>query len=45
VVCDDSQEMVAIVLRIEDATAFFSEDSQVTLKNTHYYCLGSGNFI
>ena len=42
---DVSQKMVAIVLRIEDATVFFSEASQVTFKNTLYYCVGSGNFI
>jgi hypothetical protein len=45
VVSDDSQEMAAIVLRIEDATVFFSEVSKVTLKNIYYYCVASNNFI
>jgi hypothetical protein len=37
VVSEDSQKMVAIVLRIEGATVFFSEVSQVTLKNIQDY--------
>jgi hypothetical protein len=45
VVSVDSKKMAAIVLRTEDATVFFSEFSQVTLKDTNYFCVGSGNFI
>ena len=30
---------------IEDATVFFSDFSTITLKNTQYYYVGSGNFI
>jgi hypothetical protein len=45
VVYDDSHKLLAIVLRIEYATVFFFEALTITLKNTHYYCVGSGNFI
>jgi len=45
VIFNDSQKLFAIIFKIEDANVFCSEALPVTLKNTDYYCAGSGNFI